>query len=67
VGSAPDRVVGRRREHREPCWRSSGLRDQIELDSLSAEVRRVAGKTVRPTSAALWLKNVPDRPLTAIS
>lgn len=43
------------------------LRDQIDLDTLSAEVRRVAGETVRPTSTALWLRNVPDRPATAIS
>ena len=43
------------------------LRGQIDLDSLSAEVRRVAGETVRPTSTAVWLKNVPDRRATTIS
>jgi hypothetical protein len=53
-----DRVVGAFNER---------LRGQIDLDSLSAEVRRVAGETVRPTSTALWLRNVPDRRVTAIS
>ena len=43
------------------------LRGQFDLDTLSTEVRRVAGETVRPTSTALWLKNVPDRSVTAIS
>lgn len=53
-----DRVVGAFNER---------LRGQIDLDSLSAEVRRVAGETVRPTSTALWLRDVPDRRVTAIS
>lgn len=37
------------------------LRDEIDLDTLSAEVRRVAGTTVRPESSAVWLRIVPDR------
>jgi hypothetical protein len=53
-----DRVVGAFNDR---------LREQIDLDTLSAEVRDVAAETVRPTSAALWLKTVPDRPATAIS
>jgi len=43
------------------------LRDEIDLDALSAEVRHVAAETVRPTSAALWLKNVPNRAAPATS
>jgi hypothetical protein len=43
------------------------LRNEIDLDTLSAEVRRVAGETVRPVSSAVWLRIVPDRRETASS
>lgn len=36
------------------------LRAEIDLDTLSAEVRRVAGETVRPASSSLWVRIVPD-------
>ncbi len=35
---------------------SDRLRDQIDLDTIAAEVRRVAGETVRPVSSAVWLR-----------
>ena len=43
------------------------LRDEIDLDTLSAEVRRVAGETVRPASSAVWLRTVPDRREVTVS
>ena len=43
------------------------LRNEIDLDTLSAEVRRVAGETVRPVSSAVWLRIVADRRETASS
>jgi len=47
-----DRVVGALNER---------LRGQIDIDTLSAEVRRVAGEAVRPTASAVWLRTVPNR------
>jgi hypothetical protein len=41
------------------------LRDEVDLDTLAAEVRRVAGETVRPASSGIWLRIVPDRRGTA--
>ena len=32
------------------------LREQVELDALSGEIRRVADETVRPATTALWLR-----------
>lgn len=43
------------------------LRAEIDLDTLSAEVRRVAGETVRLASSALWVRIVPDSHETASS
>jgi hypothetical protein len=36
------------------------LRDQLDLEALGQEVGRVAAETVRPESAGLWLRTVPD-------
>jgi hypothetical protein len=47
-----DRVVGALNER---------LRDQIDIDTLSAEVRCAAGEAVRPTASAVWLRTVPNR------
>jgi hypothetical protein len=39
------------------------LRDEIDLDTLSAELLAVADQTMQPTTAALWLRrSVPARP-----
>jgi hypothetical protein len=35
---------------------SARLRDQVDLDTLSAELLKVLDRTVQPTSASLWLR-----------
>ncbi len=36
------------------------LRDELDLDTLGADIARVARETVRPTSAAVWLRSRSD-------
>jgi hypothetical protein len=38
------------------------LRDQVDLDTLSAELLAVVDQTVQPTAAALWLRPPAARP-----
>src|SRR4029450_6901812 len=38
---------------------STRLRDEVDLDTLSAELMAVAGRTMEPTTLSLW----PRRPL----
>jgi hypothetical protein len=40
------------------------LRDQIDLDALADEIGRVAWETVRPASAAVWLR--PSVPIVSV-
>jgi hypothetical protein len=41
---------------------SARLRDQVDLDTLTAEVLAVAEQTMQPTRASLWLRpRPPDR------
>jgi len=43
------------------------LRDQVDLDELEAEVRRVAGDAVLPASTGIWLRSATNRPTSAVS
>nr|MBA2342721.1 hypothetical protein [Thermoleophilaceae bacterium] len=35
---------------------SSRLRDELDLDALTGEIRGVVGETVQPSHVSLWLK-----------
>jgi hypothetical protein len=41
---------------------SARLRDQLDLDTLSAELLAVVDQTVQPTAASLWLRSTPGGP-----
>jgi hypothetical protein len=41
---------------------SARLREQVDLDTLAAELLTVADKTMQPTQVSLWLRPQPDRP-----
>jgi hypothetical protein len=43
---------------------SARLREQIDLDTLSAELLAVVDQTTQPTKASLWLRPPPERPRT---
>ena len=43
------------------------LREQVDLDALDVEVRRVADTTVRPTTATIWLRRATKAPAGPIS
>jgi hypothetical protein len=40
---------------------SARLRQQLDLDTLSAELLAVINQTMEPTNAALWLRPFPNR------
>jgi hypothetical protein len=44
---------------------STRLRDQVDLDTLTAEVLGVVDQTMQPTRASLWLR--PQAPSNAIT
>jgi hypothetical protein len=44
---------------------STRLRDQVDLDSLAAELLAVVDQTMQPTRASLWLR--PQRPPNAVA
>jgi hypothetical protein len=35
---------------------AAGLRDQVELDTLTGELLGVVHQTIQPTTASLWLR-----------
>ena len=41
---------------------STRLRDEIDLDTLSAELLAVVDHTVEPTTVSLWLRPPLERP-----
>jgi hypothetical protein len=42
---------------------SARLREEVDLDALSAELLAVVDQTIQPTSASLWLRPSDQRPL----
>jgi hypothetical protein len=40
------------------------LRDQVDLDTLTAELLAVVDQTMQPTQASLWLRSPPEPPRT---
>src|SRR6266508_2135590 len=63
IQHAVDRRFNRRRYDaaRTIAAFSARLREEIDLDSLSAELLGVVDQTMEPTNATLWLRPSPDR------
>lgn len=62
-GPAPGRRFNRRRHDTRQTIAafSARLRNQIDLDTLSAGVVTVAGQTMEPTILSLWLRPPMER------
>jgi hypothetical protein len=69
VQSAVDRRFDRARYdgERTVAAFTARLRDQIDLAGLQADLATTVGVALHPASTGVWVKNVPDRPMTAIS
>jgi hypothetical protein len=68
VQAAVDRPFNRRRHDAARIIEafSARLRDQVDLDTLTAEVLGVVDQTMQPTRASLWLRpQVPSNAMTA--
>jgi hypothetical protein len=59
VQAAVDRRFNRRRYDAAQTIATFGdrLRQQVDLDSLTAELLAVVGRTMQPTSVSLWLRD----------
>ena len=66
VQAAVDRRFNRRRHDAARIIEGFGgrLRDQVDLDTLTAEVLAVADQTMQPTRASLWLRPPGSGPLS---
>src|SRR6266542_915452 len=62
IQQAVDRRFNRRRYHAAQTIQafSTRLREQIDLDTLSAELLAVVDQTVEPTRVSFWLRPSPD-------
>ncbi|HEV2930211.1 MAG TPA: hypothetical protein VGW74_16085, partial [Propionibacteriaceae bacterium] len=63
IQAAVDRRFNRRRHDaaRTIAAFSTRLRQQVDLDSLTAELLAVAARTVEPTMVSLWLRPQAER------
>jgi hypothetical protein len=59
---ATDRRFNRRRYHAASTIQafSARLREEVDLDTLTAELLTVVDQTVQPTTASLWLRRAPE-------
>jgi hypothetical protein len=64
IQAVVDRRFNRRRYHAAQTIQSfsTRLRDQIDLDTLSAELLAVVNQTVEPTQVSFWLRPSPHGP-----